>query len=79
MTTNAKLIVRMLELADIKGELNESEDTYTISMNYYTEGECTIIDMLRKYAVKADLSYGYGKLEFDDSFVLNITDPNYEE
>ena len=77
MTTNAKLIVRMLELADISGEL--SENSYTITMNYYTEEECTIMDMLKKYAVKADLSYGYGTLEFDDGFVLNITDPNYEK
>ena len=77
MTTNAKLIVRMLELADISGELGKNN--YTISISYYTEEECTIIDMLIKYAVKADLSYGYGTLKFDDGFVLNITDPNYEE
>jgi hypothetical protein len=77
MTANAKLIVRMLELADISGELGEN--SYTIIMSYYTEEECTIIDMLKKYAVEADLSYGYGVLKFDDGFVLNITDPNYEE
>ena len=42
--------------------------------------ECSNSRTSRANSTRAtDLSYGYGKLEFDDGFVLNIIDPNYEE